>query len=115
MPSLKATECEQNLKGTLAGVRRANRRYDCFTQTAAIEKFSDVAAVFRSIAAGNIGYEFDPLEYPAEAGDPAAGIPIGSIADNRKAVIAARLTEYTDMHLGVAGAAHRKVACRSLS
>lgn len=114
MPSLKGTEPEQNLKGALAGVRWANLRYLCFVQKADIENFNDVAAVFRSIAGGDTGYACDPLEYLEEVGDPAAGIPTGLIANNCKAVIAARLTEYTDMHLGVTGAAHREVTCRSL-
>ena len=94
MPSLKGIEPEQNLlKGTLAGVRWANLRYLCFGQKADIENFNDVAAVFRSIAGGDTGFARDPLEYPEEVGDPAAGILIGSIANNLKAVIAAKLTD----------------------
>ena len=53
--SLKDSKTEQNLEDTLAGESGTNRRYLYFAAKADVEGYNDVAAVFRSTAAGETG------------------------------------------------------------
>ena len=108
MPSLNGTKTEQNLKDAFAAESRANRRYLCFAQTADVEGFNDLAAVFRSTADGKTGRAHGHLEYLGEVGDPATGKPIGPTGDILKAAIASETHEYTDLYPGMASVARQE-------
>ncbi len=106
--SLKGTKTEQNLKDAFAGESQANRRYLYFAQKADVEGYNDVAAVFRSTAEGETGHAHGHLEFLAETGDPATGLPIGATSDNLKAAVAGETFEYTDMYPGMTKAAREE-------
>ena len=108
MSSLKGTKTEQNLKDAFASEGQANQRYLYFAQKADIEGLNDVAAVFRSVAAGETGHAHGHLEYLEEAGDPATGKPIGQTPDNLKSAIAGETHEFSDMYPGMAHAARQE-------
>lgn len=102
MTQLKNTKTHENLKAAFAGESQANRRYLYFAQIADIEGSPDAAALFRSTAEGETGHAFGHLEFLAQAGDPATGLPIGNTASNLKAAIEGETHEYTDMYPGMA-------------
>jgi rubrerythrin len=52
MKTLKGTKTHDNLKAAFAGESQANRRYLYFANKADVEGQNDVAALFRSTAAG---------------------------------------------------------------
>ena len=105
MTQLKGSKTEENLKAAFAGESQANRRYLYFAQKADVEGYNDVAAVFRSTAAGETGHAHGHLEFLAEVGAPATGEPIGDTSLNLKAAIAGETHEYTDMYPGMARSA----------
>ncbi len=105
MPSLKGTKTHQNLKDAFAGESQANRRYLYFANKADVEGHPEVAALFRSTAEGETGHAHGHLDYLAQVGDPATGLPIGSSSDNLKAAVAGETHEYTDMYPGMAKSA----------
>ena len=102
MPPLKIIEL-----GYLSQVR-ANRRYLYFAQKADVEGYNDVASVFRSTAEGETGHAHGHLDYLAETGDPATGLPIGGTANNLAASVAGETHEYTDMYPGMARSAREE-------
>ena len=102
MTALKNSKTEQNLKDAFAGESQANRRYLYFAQKADVEGYNDVSTVFRSTAEGETGHAFGHLDFLAEVGDPASGLPIGSTSDNLKASVAGETYEYTEMYPGFA-------------
>jgi rubrerythrin len=102
MAGLAGTKTEQNLKDAFAGESQANRRYLYFAQKADVEGYNDVSAVFRSTAEGETGHAHGHLEFLAETGDPATGLPIGGTGNNLKAAVAGETFEYTDMYPGMA-------------
>jgi rubrerythrin len=102
MAGLAGTKTEQNLKDAFAGESQANRRYLYFAQKADVEGYNDVSAVFRSTAEGETGHALGHLEFLAETGDPATGLPIGGTGNNLKAAVAGETFEYTDMYPGMA-------------
>ena len=102
MPSLKGTKTHQNLKDAFAGESQANRRYLYFANKADVEGHPEVAALFRSTAEGETGHAHGHLDYLAEVGDPATGLPIGPSSSNLKAAVAGETHEYTDMYPGMA-------------
>ncbi len=106
--SLKGSNTEQNLKDAFAGESQANRRYLYFAQRADVEGYNDVAMVFRSTAEGETGHAHGHLEYLAESGDPATGLPIGNTGDNLASAIAGETHEYTDMYPGMASTAREE-------
>jgi rubrerythrin len=120
MPSLNGTKTEQNLKDAFVAESQANRRYLCFAQTADVEGFNDLAAVFRSTAEGKTGCAHGHLEYLEEvpAGDvtaaaapvvdPTTGKPIGPTGDILGAAIASETHEYSDMYPGMARVARQE-------
>ena len=73
-----------------------------------IEGFNDVAALFRSTAEGETGHAHGHLDYLAEVGDPATGLPIGGTAQNLSAAVAGETHEYTDMYPGMAKSAREE-------
>ncbi len=105
---LKGSKTEQNLKDAFAGESQANRRYLYFAGKADIEGHNDVSALFRSTAEGETGHAHGHLDYLAEVGDPATGLPIGSTALNLTAAVAGETHEYTDMYPGMAKSAREE-------
>ena len=108
MKNLAKTKTHDNLKAAFAGESQANRRYLYFAQKADVEGQNDVAAVFRSTAEGETGHAHGHLDYLAQVGDPATGLPIGATRSNLKAAIAGETHEYTDMYPGMARTAREE-------
>jgi rubrerythrin len=108
MPSLNGTKTHQNLKDAFAGESQANRRYLYFANKADVEGQTEVAALFRSTAEGETGHAHGHLDYLAQVGDPATGLPIGSSSNNLKAAVAGETHEYTDMYPGMAKSAREE-------
>jgi rubrerythrin len=84
---LKGSQTEENLKAAFAGESQANRRYLYFANKADVEGQNDVSALFRSTAEGETGHAHGHLDYLAEVGDPATGLPIGASRDNLKSAV----------------------------
>ena len=84
MPQLKGTKTHDNLRAAFAGESQANRRYLYFANKADVEGQNDVAALFRSTAEGETGHAHGHLDYLAQVGDPATGLPIGASRADRK-------------------------------
>jgi rubrerythrin len=99
---LKGSKTHDNLKAAFAGESQANRRYLYFANKADVEGQNDVAALFRSTAEGETGHAHGHLDYLAEVGDPATGLPIGATRANLAASVAGETHEYTDMYPGMA-------------
>ena len=108
MKSLNGSKTHENLKAAFAGESQANRRYLYFANKADVEGQNDVAAVFRSTAEGETGHAHGHLDYLAQVGDPATGLPIGVTRANLKAAIAGETHEYTDMYPGMAKTARKE-------
>ena len=108
MPSLQGTKTHENLKAAFAGESQANRRYLYFANKADIEGQPEVAALFRNTAEGETGHAHGHLDYLAQVGDPATGMPIGSSSNNLKSAVAGETHEYTDMYPGMAKAAREE-------
>ena len=108
MKPLKGTKTHDNLKAAFAGESQANRRYLYFANKADVEGQNDVAALFRSTAEGETGHAHGHLDYLAQVGDPATGLPIGGTSDNLTAAIAGETHEYTDMYPGMARTAREE-------
>jgi rubrerythrin len=108
MKNLSGTKTHNNLKDAFAGESQANRRYLYFANKADVEGQNDVAAVFRSTAEGETGHAHGHLDYLAQVGDPATGLPIGATRSNLKAAIAGETHEYTDMYPGMAKVAREE-------
>ncbi|MEN9765409.1 MAG: hypothetical protein RL397_1364 [Pseudomonadota bacterium] len=102
MPQLKGSKTHQHLKDAFAGESQANRRYLYFANKADVEGYPEVAALFRSTAEGETGHAHGHLDYLAQVGDPATGLPIGDSSANLKSAVAGETHEYTDMYPGMA-------------
>ena len=105
---LKGSKTEENLKAAFASEAQANRRYLYFANKADIEGESDISALFRSTAEGETGHAYGHLDYLAEVGDPATGLPIGSSHDNLRSAVASETHEFTDMYPGMAKTAREE-------
>jgi len=108
MADLKTSKTLTNLKEGFAGESQANRRYLYFARQADIEGQPDVAGVFRDTAEGETGHAFGHMEYIAEIGDPATGLPVGDSTKNLQAAIAGETYEYTEMYPGFAKTARQE-------
>ncbi len=108
MANLKGSKTFENLKEGFAGESQANRRYLYFARTADIEGHPDVAGVFRDTAEGETGHAFGHMEYIAEVGDPATGLPVGDTKTNLMAAVAGETYEYTEMYPGFARTAREE-------
>jgi rubrerythrin len=102
MPQLQGSKTHQHLKDAFAGESQANRRYLYFANKADVEGHPEVAALFRSTAEGETGHAHGHLDYLAQVGDPATGMPIGSSEQNLASAVAGETHEYTDMYPGMA-------------
>jgi len=105
---LKGSKTEENLRAAFASEAEANRRYLYFAHRADIEGESDISALFRSTAEGETGHAYGHLDYLAEVGDPATGLPIGSSRDNLKSAVASETYEHTDMYPAMAKTAREE-------
>jgi rubrerythrin len=108
MKQLKHTRTEENLKEAFAGESQANRRYLWFAQKADVEGYAEVAALFRSVAEGETGHAHGHMDFLANAGDPATGLPIGETEENLKASLEGETYEYTQMYPGFARTAREE-------
>ena len=108
MKNLNGTKTHENLKAAFAGESQANRRYLYFANKADVEGQNDVAALFRSTAEGETGHAHGHLDYLAQIGDPATGMPIGPSRQNLAASVAGETHEYTDMYPGMAKSAREE-------
>jgi rubrerythrin len=108
MADLKNSKTFTNLKEGFAGESQANRRYLYFARQADIEGYPDIAGVFRDTAEGETGHAFGHMEYIAEIGDPATGLPVGDTTTNLQAAIAGETYEYTEMYPGFAKTARQE-------
>ena len=102
MADLANSQTERNLKEAFAGESQANRRYLYFAQTADVEGYPDVAALFRSVAEGETGHAFGHFDFLKAVGDPVTGEPVGDTASNLRSAIAGETYEYTEMYPGFA-------------
>jgi len=102
MPQLNGSKTHQHLKDAFAGESQANRRYLYFANKADVEGHPEVATLFRSTAEGETGHAHGHLDYLAQVGDPATGMPIGSSEQNLASAVAGETHEYTDMYPGMA-------------
>ena len=102
MPQLNGSKTHQHLKDAFAGESQANRRYLYFANKADVEGHPEVAVLFRSTAEGETGHAHGHLDYLAQVGDPATGMPIGSSEQNLASAVAGETHEYTDMYPGMA-------------
>ena len=84
---LEGSKTEQNLREAFAAESQVNRRYLYFAQRAEAEGYPDVAALFRSVAEGKTGHAFGHLDFLAEVGDPATGLPMGTSDDNLRSAV----------------------------
>jgi rubrerythrin len=101
MPSLRGTKTEQNLKDAFAAASEANGRYLRFARKADVEGFNELAALFRSAAAGRTRHAHGHLDYLEEVGDPATDHIL-------RTTIASEPHEYTDMYPGMARVARQE-------
>ncbi len=106
--SLKGSKTEDNLKAAFAGESQANRRYIYFARQADVEGYPEAAGVFKNTADGETGHALGHLEFLAEVGDPATGLPIGETELNLKAAVAGETYEYTEMYPGFAKTARHE-------
>ncbi len=106
--NLKGTRTLENLKAAFSAGSQAICRYLYFAQKADVEGYNDVAAVFRSTAAGETGHAHRHLEFMQAVGDPATGLPMGATANNLKAAVAGETHEYVDMYPGMARTAREE-------
>jgi cysteine sulfinate desulfinase/cysteine desulfurase-like protein len=102
--AMKELEDRECLKHAFAGESQANRRYLYFARKADIEGYPDIANIFRETAEGETGHAFGHIEFLEKygGGDPATGMPIGTMEQNLEAAIAGETYEYTEMYPGFA-------------
>jgi len=102
--SLAGTKTLECLKHAFAGESQANRRYLYFARKADIEGYPDIANIFRETAEGETGHAFGHIEFLEKygGGDPATGMPIGTMEQNLEAAVAGETYEYTEMYPGFA-------------
>ena len=108
MSKLNGTKTHQNLKDAFAGESQANRRYLYFAKVADVERYPEVAGLFKDTADGETGHAHGHLDYLKQVGDPATGLPIGNTAKNLKAAVAGETHEYETMYSGMAKTAREE-------
>ena len=108
MAELQGSKTHDNLKEAFAGESQANRRYLYFGRKAELEKQPEVAALFRDTADSETSHAFGHLEFLAEVGDPATGLPIGTLEETLQAAAAGETYEFTAMYPGFAKTAREE-------
>jgi rubrerythrin len=105
MSSLEHTRTHENLKAAFAREAQANQRYLWFAQTAEVDGYPELAALFRSVAESETGHANGLLEYLAEVGDPVSGEPMGETGDNLRSAVASEIHECAELYAGFASTA----------
>lgn len=82
MPNLGGSRTEANLRTAFAMESQASRRFLYFAHQADVEGQPAAAALFRAVAEGESGHAVGHLDFLAEVGDPATGLPIGDTEEN---------------------------------
>ena len=109
MPELSGSSTYENLAEAFRRESAAGQRYLWFAQTADVDGRPDAAALFRSVADGEIGHVHGLLEFLAEVGDPVTGAPIGDTDDNLRAAIEGETADADDVRLVRNGGPGRRV------
>ena len=105
---LKGSQTEQNLKEAFDTDSGAHERYLYFAQRAASEGHTEVAAAFRTAAAGETSHALGHLEYLEACGDPASGEPFGTTKENLHAAVSSSRQQYVDMYPEMARTARKE-------
>jgi rubrerythrin len=108
MPPLRGTKTHENLKRAFALESEANRRYLYFAKQADLEGHPDIAGLFRDTAEGEAGHAHGHLEFLAQAGDPASGMPLEDAQSHLRAAIASEASESADFYPAVAKTAREE-------
>lgn len=108
MSELKGSRTEANLKTALLGESQANRRYLYFAQCADSEGYSDVAALFRTVAEGETGHAFGHFGFLEQSGDPVTGVPVGSTVENVRSSLAGEVRSADETYPGLARTARQE-------
>jgi rubrerythrin len=87
MAELAGSQTHANLAEAFSAESQSNQRYLWFAQQADVDGHPDIARLFRSISEGGTTTAHGHLEYLAEVGDPASGLPIGETADNLRSAL----------------------------
>ncbi len=98
MAELKGSRTEQCLKEAFATESQVQLRYLYFANKADLEGKSDVAALFRSSAQGEIGHAHGHLEFLEQSGDPATGLPMGNTRQNLQSAVVSETHESTHVY-----------------
>ena len=106
MSKLKNSRTEENLKLAFAQESQAHQRYLAFANRADIEGQSDIAAMFRSAAAGETGHALGHLEYLEF--DPATGLALGTTRKNLHSAIEGETGEYESLYPAMARVAREE-------
>jgi rubrerythrin len=107
-PSLKGTRTEDNLKAAFALECQTVLRYLFFARKADIEGFSEVAAVFRSAAEGEIQHAEGHLGWMEAFGDPVTGMAIGDTVACLSSAISGETAETSEGYPEMALAAREE-------
>src|SRR2546425_13372274 len=102
MAGLKDTKSFENLKEAFAGESQANRRYLYFARAPDIERFPDIAGLFKDTADAETGHAFGHLDFLKQVGDPVTGEPVGKTELNLKSAVEGGTYEDTQMYPGMA-------------
>ena len=105
MPDLHGSRTHQNLMAAFARESQNSVRYLWFAQLADIDGQPDIAALFRSVADGEIGHAQAVLEHLVDLGDPVTGEPIGETDQNLRAAIAGEFDDAAESYPSFAAAA----------
>ncbi len=102
MSKLGGSRTEANLRTAFAIESQASRRFLYFAQQADVEGHPETAALFRAVAEGESGHAIGHLDFLAEIGDPATGLPIGDTEENLAAAAAGEEAEAETVYPGFA-------------
>ncbi len=102
MPDLSGSKTHANLVAAFERESQAIARYLWFAQAADVEGRPGAAALFRSVADGEIGHAHGVLEHLALVGDPVTGEPIGETDENLAAAIAGETHDASALYPGFA-------------
>lgn len=106
MSRIKGSRTENNLKIAFAEEAQAHQRYLAFANRADIEGQSDIAAMFRSAAAGETGHALGHLEYLEF--DPASGLALGTTRKNLQSAVEGETKEYEMLYPAMAKVAREE-------
>lgn len=102
MPDLSGSKTHMNLVAAFQRESQVIARYLWFAHAADVEGRPGAAALFRSVADGEIGHAQGALEHLAVVGDPLTGEPIGETDENLAASIVGETHDASEMYPGFA-------------